>query len=144
MVILSKFAERLRECLGEENPARLAKQLNVARSTMFEWLRGSFLPSTRSLVLLAEHFSCSADYLLGLTELPAEYELQPVLPFGQRLREVLGLFSVSQYRLEKETGISGSVVYGWLTGRAEPTVESLVRLAEYLGCSVDFLLGRER
>ena len=144
MNILSNFSERLKECLGEERPAEVARSLHIARSTIYELLRGSFLPSTRVLILLADRFGCSADYLLGLADLPKETAFRPVLPFSSRFREVLGMFSVSQYRLEKDTGISGSMVYGWLSGDSEPTVESLIRLSQYLGCSVDFLLGRER
>ncbi len=145
MVNLSKFSERLRECVAEEgSAAKLAKELHVARSTIFELMRGSFLPSTRVLILLIEHFGCSADYLLGLIELPKSCEFKELPPFSDRLREVLQLFSVTQYRLEKDTGFSGAIVYGWLSGHSVPSVDSLVRLAEYLGCSVDFLLGRER
>lgn len=145
MVNLSKFSERLCECVGEEGSvSQLAKELHIARSTIFELMRGSFLPSTRVLILLVERFQCSADYLLGLAELPKAYDFKEVLPFSDRLREVLRLFSVTQYRLEKDTGFSGAIVYGWLSGRSVPSVDSLVRLAEYLGCSVDFLLGRER
>ena len=145
MVNLSKFLERLCEYVGEEgSAAKLAKELGIARSTMFELMRGAFLPSTRVLILLAERFRCSADYLLGLVELPKDTEFQAVMPFSVRFREALALFSVTQYRLEKDTGLSGSIVYGWLSGRSAPSVESLVRLAEYFGCTVDYLLGRER
>ena len=145
MVNLSKFSERLCEFVKEEGSAgQIARELGIARSTMFELMRGSFLPSTRVLILLVERFSCSAVYLLGLVELPKAYAFKEILPFSERLREVLRLFSVTQYRLEKDTGFSGSIVYGWLSGRTAPSVDSLVRLAEYLDCSVDYLLGRER
>ena len=53
------------------------------------------------------------------------------------------LFGVSQYRLEKDLPVSGSVVYHWLNGKAVPTVDSLIRLSDFFGCSVDFLIGRE-
>ena len=141
---LSIFSERLREYVGEERPSELAQMLGIARSTMFELMRGSFLPSTRVLILLVEHFACSSDYLLGLAELPKEGAFLPVLPFGGRLREALKVFSVTQYRLEKDLKISGSTVYAWLTDRAIPSVASLIHLSQYFGCSVDFLLGRER
>lgn len=51
---------------------------------------------------------------------------------------------ISAYRLAKETGISESLFSKW---KKHPTSEivssNLTRIADYLGCSVDSLLGRE-
>ena len=50
----------------------------------------------------------------------------------------------TQYRIERDLNISGSSMYNWLFNKTVPTVESLVRLAEYMDVSVDYLLGRVR
>jgi len=51
---------------------------------------------------------------------------------------------ISAYKLSKETGISESLFSKW---KKSPTSEisssTLARIAEYLGCSVDCLLGRD-
>ena len=51
--------------------------------------------------------------------------------------------NISAYKLAKETGISESLFSKW---KKNPTSEisssNLVRIADYLDCSVDFLLGR--
>ena len=146
MDILSNFSERLKEFMKDEglNCPRLAIELGVALSTISECKRGAFLPSTRVFYLMLERFHCSADYLLGRTDLPPKRpNFRPVPPFGPRLREVMKLFGVTQYRLEKDLPVSGSVVYHWLNGKSVPSVDSLVRLANFFGCSVDFLIGRE-
>ncbi len=51
--------------------------------------------------------------------------------------------SVSAYRLAKETGLSESLFSKW---KSKPTSDisaaNLSKIADYLGCSVDYLLGR--
>lgn len=49
----------------------------------------------------------------------------------------------TEYRLQKDLNISRSLTYRWLSGKAIPTVDSLIALAKYFGCTVDYLLGRE-
>ena len=146
MDILSNFSERLNELMKEEglNCPALAKKLGIALSTVSELKRGAFLPSTRVLLLMADYFHCSADYLLGRNDLPTRNVTgRPLPPFGPRLREIMDLCKVTQYRLEKQLPVSGSVVYHWLNGQSLPSVDSLVRLSDFFGCTVDFLIGRE-
>lgn len=51
--------------------------------------------------------------------------------------------NITPYRLSKETGISQSLFNLW---KRKPTSNiysgNLVLIADYLGCSVDYLLGR--
>ena len=51
---------------------------------------------------------------------------------------------VTLYRLSKETGISQSLFSKW---KKNPdtfiTSQNLVLIADYLGCSIDYLLGRD-
>ena len=51
--------------------------------------------------------------------------------------------NITSYRMAKETGISESLFGAW---RKKPTSNiysgNLVKIADYLGCSVDYLLGR--
>lgn len=43
----------------------------------------------------------------------------------------------------KEIGISSGVISKWKTTGALPSGETLIKIADYLDCSVDYLLGRE-
>lgn len=45
-------------------------------------------------------------------------------------------------KLSDDTGISTGNISDWKSGRSMPTALKLVILADYLGCSVDYLLGR--
>lgn len=49
---------------------------------------------------------------------------------------------ISAYKLAKETGISQGLMNEYKNGVKLPTVQNLLKIADYLDCSVDYLLGR--
>ena len=57
----------------------------------------------------------------------------------KRLREAKGL---SQYDLAKALGYSRGQIGNYEQGTRRPDPETLQRLADFFGCSVDYLLGR--
>ena len=143
---MSKLCERLKELMDERgwNQVTLAAKAKVQHTNVSDFLSGKRLPSYTNLVKLVYAFDCSADYLLGKEEMHTEETLYPVLPFGAHFRAVLAAQSISQERLKKELPVSASVLYKWLSGKNLPTADSLLNLAKYLDCSVDYLLGRRR
>ena len=141
---MSKLSENLKDLMNEAEikaPA-LALATGIDSSTILTLLRGDGLPYVDTLVRLADYFHCSADYLLGLKDLPEEITFRQCPPFSEQLTSLLNHFKVTKYRLEKETGLSEKTVNRWHNGKTHPTVESLIRLAAYFDCSVDFVLGR--
>ena len=93
---------------------------------------------------MIEVVGCSADYALGLIDVDSDETFHEPLPFGERLREILKQKGISQEKLKKELPVSSSLIYKWLTGKSKPYPTTLVRLANYLDVSVDYLLGRIR
>lgn len=49
---------------------------------------------------------------------------------------------ISAKKLSEDTGISTGNISDWKSGRSMPTALKLIQLANYLDCSVDFILGR--
>jgi transcriptional regulator with XRE-family HTH domain len=126
------------------NQVEVEKITGIMHTNISDFLSGKHLPSFENLVKLIDCFNTSADYFLGLDDIPTTEKLCEILPFNERLRYVLKYFSVSQEKLKKDLFISSSVVYKWVSGKSLPSIESLVKLAEYFDCSVDFLIGRVR
>ena len=62
---------------------------------------------------------------------------------SERILQIIQESGYTEYRVAKETGISNSLFSLW---RKKPTSNvyssKLVAIADYLGCSVDYLLGR--
>lgn len=63
--------------------------------------------------------------------------------FGERLGELIFDHRLNEKQFAENAGICVSCVSVYLQGKSLPTVESLVKIADYFQCSTDFLLGRE-
>lgn len=50
---------------------------------------------------------------------------------------------VTPYRVGKETHITTSTLTDWKKGRYTPKQDKLMRIADYFGVSVDYLMGKE-
>ncbi|MBQ8308651.1 MAG: helix-turn-helix domain-containing protein [Clostridia bacterium] len=126
------------------NNKTLAQATKIHATDISNYLHNVRTPSFEHFIKLLYYFECSADYLLGLTEIPTEEPLHEVLPFHTRLRSLLKERDISQERLKRELPVSGSVVYKWVSGKSQPCMYTLIKLAKYLDCSVDYLIGRVR
>ncbi len=143
---MSKLSERVKEYLQELEltQTELSKKSNVGNTLISNFTLDLHNPHYENFVKILYAFNCSADYLLGLTDLHTEEKLYPVLPFSERLRALLKEHKLTQEQLKTGLPVSGSVLYKWLSGKNEPSTASLIRLAEFFDCSVDYLIGRIR
>ena len=139
-----EFKKRFNEILQQSGKTQveIAKALNVTKQCVNDYKTGKSVPSIETLYALCKYLDVSSDYLLGLTELHTEDPLHPVPPFDKRLREILTEYNTSQGKLIRELPVSASVLYYWLSGKRQPTIPMLIKLAEYFDCSVDYLIGR--
>lgn len=145
MQLLSNVAERLKDLMSEADikTPKLAEALSMEQSVISKFLRAERLPSINTLVLLADYFHCTTDYLLGESDVLDERIYKPRPPFHERLCFLLDHFHTTKYALSKKTNISEETISRWQKGIYEPNIESLIRLAKYFACSVDYILGRE-
>lgn len=67
---MSKFPQRLKELREEKGLTikMLAKDLGVSDIAIGRWEKGLRTPNIDSLILVANYFNVSADYLLGLKD----------------------------------------------------------------------------
>ena len=61
----------------------------------------------------------------------------------KRLRELRQGRGLNQEELGRRVGASKQSVSNWENGNIMPSVDILVRLADFFGVSTDYLLGRE-
>jgi len=50
--------------------------------------------------------------------------------------------NITPYKIAKDTGISQGLMNNYKNGVKSPTFDNLLKIANYLNVSVDFLLGR--
>lgn len=63
--------------------------------------------------------------------------------FVERLNELLFESNLSRKEFAQKAGLNATCITHYLQGRRIPTVESLIKIADFFQCSTDFLLGRE-
>ncbi len=143
---MSNFVEKLKEFMKDEqiSQIRLSEKAEIYHSSISNFMAGKHLPSYENFVKLLYAFNCSADYLLGVSEYQQEEKLYEVLPFAERFNQILKERKISKERFRKDNKISSSVLYKWSSGKAKPSIDSLIKIAEYFDCSVDYLIGRVR
>lgn len=141
---LAIFAERLSELIFDAKKiARdVAKEIHIGKTTIYEYLSGTKMPSLANLIKLADYFECPTDYLLGLEAEPYERTFKACKPFPEQFKDILAYFDITRYKLERLTGIAQSALYYWAKGEKTPTVEKILIICEKLDCRVDFFIGR--
>lgn len=146
---LSNFAETLDELMFEQGKEQkmdaktLAKQLGVEGSTITRYLRMERAPTVENLVKLADYFKCSTDFLLGRENENHSHSFRTRLPFSEQLCTLLNHYGYSCYRFAIDAKIHQSRVYAWKRGERIPTLDNIVKIADFFQCTVDFVLGRE-
>ncbi len=142
---LSNFVENLKDLLFDYHftVPMLAKELNISEVAAYSYLRGQ-LPDIAVLIKMADLFHCSLDFLLGRSPELQQTEFRAIPPFPQQLAFLLEYYHTNKYRLCKEIPITHSVIYNWQCGKFTPSLDYIVKLADHFGCSVDFVIGREK
>jgi transcriptional regulator with XRE-family HTH domain len=63
--------------------------------------------------------------------------------FTERFNELLRSRGINAVTLAKEIGVPKSIVYEWRSGVRDPSLENMLRVADYFGVSLEYLTGRE-
>lgn len=58
----------------------------------------------------------------------------------KKFEELIKKNNVTAYRVAKDTGISPTVFSEWKTGRSNPKIDKLKKIAEYFGVSIEFFI----
>ncbi|MCL2861853.1 MAG: helix-turn-helix domain-containing protein [Firmicutes bacterium] len=146
MELVKKFAESLKDILYDYQLSveELSKAIGISKNSIYVWQAGyeNYLPSISNLLILADYFNCSVDYLIGIEETNYLPKLKPYPIFANWFRQAVELKGYNLYRLQTETKINTGNFYKWINGKGDPSLDSLVRIAKVLDCSIDYLLGR--
>ena len=65
------------------------------------------------------------------------------LAFGKNLKKLRRAKKITQQKLSEVLGYGYTAIANYESGRNEPSLQDLIRLADFLDVSVDALLGRE-
>lgn len=62
--------------------------------------------------------------------------------FQEKFREIIQSRNLTPYKIAKDTGISQGLMAEYNRGEKIPTVNNLIKIANYLEVSIDYLLER--
>ncbi len=65
------------------------------------------------------------------------------MTFSENLKELRKEKEIGQETLALELSVSVKTVSHWETGYTQPSIEQLIKIADYFGVSLDELLGRK-
>lgn len=139
------FSKRIKELRLEAGYTQkeLAKKLDMTGAGYSKYGTGSetTFPRTERLQRLAEVFNVSVSYLLGETDERPIVKENKSVTLQERLKHLRTQAGYSQVELAKILNLSSRQTYNnYETGANKPSKESLDKLAEVLGVSVEYLL----
>lgn len=140
------FQNKLNELIKDNNTniEEISKFLGLNNNTkVYTWLNGNNTPRFKTIVLLADYFTCSIDYLLDRTENFKTVKPKILPEFSTNFKKVLKECKISQYKILKDNIVSKGHLNSWLNKKIIPSTENIIKLADYLNVSIDYLVGRE-
>lgn len=145
---MNDFQESLRELMQEKNLNRLqlSKLLGISSTAVNGYYNCNSFPSLKTAILMCEIFSCSLDYLFGMTDIrKSEYtvELNTALDnFNENLDTLIKTNKLSISKTMKDIELDEYTYFHWKHGK-NPKTNNIVSIAKYFGVSIDWLLGHE-
>ena len=137
------LGKQLKELMDDKEILKLKDYFNFnSTATIYDWLTNKYLPNFENIIKLANYFNVNLDFLLGRTEFAEKVFSKEVPKFSTQLRTVIKQNKSSQYKLLKDNVISRGHLNSWLNKEHLPSVENLVKIADYLKISIDELVGR--
>jgi len=140
------FGDNLKDLIASKNidAKTLRDETGLSNAVIYDTLNDKKIPNINSILKICKFFNCSIDYLLGRTDTYSNLALNEPLPFATTFNKLLNLNKTNINRVSLGTGIKTTNIYRWLNGLTKPSTDSLIKLADYFDCSVDYLVGIER
>ena len=140
-----EFMTRFKELLEFDDISanNLCKTLKINHTSIYLYLKGSY-PSVQNAVKMANHFNCSLNYLLGLSDNANDCsfcQTYDISLFLSRYNKLLESKHTTHYYVQQALNFGNSAYQKWKLGK-EPKIETLIKIARHFGCSVDYLIGR--
>ena len=143
------FVDKINEFMLLKNfdVETLANAISVSPSTVYNLLKSRYKqPDTQVFFNLIECFNCSAEYMLGFVEFPTENVTYhpPLRTYGAKLRALLKQKGETQKAFIDNMKISSCLAYKWLSDKTLPSVEYLIKIADYFEITIDALIERTK
>lgn len=143
MSISPKFQKRINELVNESDLKKvdLAKLGNFDYRSLSNAIVYGIVPTTSTLIKMADYFKVSMDYLLGRTD-KNDYIESTNIMFQERFEELCKEKGVTHYKVSQDCFFDKSNISRWISKGYLPTLEILDMITKYFDVSIDYILGR--
>ncbi len=144
MSISLSFQKRFNSLLKESYYSRseIAKLIPLSQSTLSNALTYGIIPSTKTLIKIADFFDISISFLLGKTDVEDFYKSSSPTSFISRFESLCSEKEVTHYKVATDCLFDKSNISRWVSKGFLPELEILELLCDYFNVSPDYLLGR--
>ena len=144
MSISLSFQKRFKSLLEESDYSRseIAKLIPLSQSTLSNALTYGIIPSTKTLIKIADFFDISINFLLGKINIEDFYKSSSPASFLPRFESLCSEKEVTHYKVAADCLFDKSNISRWISKGFLPELEILELLCDYFNVSPDYLLGR--
>ena len=144
MSISLSFQKRFKSLVEDSDYKRseLAKLIPLSQSTLSNALTYGIIPSTKTLMKIADFFDISINFLLGKTDIEDFYKSSSPASFLPRFESLCSEKEVTHYKVAADCLFDKSNISRWISKGFLPELEILELLCDYFNVSPDYLLGR--
>lgn len=144
MESIISFLDTMKELMEDNKLSvnQFALRIGCDKAAIRRWQYKMYLPDPDSVIKICNSFNISADYLFGLSD-DKEYIKQVCEnTFYERYAKIRDARGCSDYLVSKKCNIRDSAISKWKAIKKFPTTDSLIKLAGFFHCRLDYLLGR--
>ena len=126
------------------NNQQLCKLLNTNPNKIYDWKVGKSRPSAQDVLTIARHLNVSVDYLLTGEEnsnVKQNLSMRTSLEIATEIKALAKAKKIAIGKMLKDCDLSVNTLSSMQSGGYFPRLEAIVKIAEYLNVSVDYLLG---
>lgn len=134
----------------------LLKESNIRKSLIYDMEKRDKTPSAEILEQIADYLDCSVDYILGRTELsetantsssdvqnkPTSDNMYNAQDAADRIKLKAKEKNIHVKKLLEECDLNKNAISSMVSRGSWLQANNLAKIADYLDCSVDYLLGR--
>ena len=144
MSISQLIQKRIKSLLEDSDYKRseLAKLIPLSQSTLTNALTYGIIPSTKTLIKIADFFNVSINYLLGKTDIEEFYKSSSQTTFLMRFESLCEEKQVTHYKVGNDCFFDKSSISKWFSKNFIPELEIIELLCDYFNVSPDYILGR--
>jgi len=142
------------ECKKKGVPiSTLLTECNIRKSLIYDLEKRDYTPSAKVISKIANYLDVPTDYLLGRIDESPEVnqsddpenntiEIIANVDIFDKIFTLLSEKNITAAKMSKDIGISSGLISQWEKGLQKPSFNVVFKIADYLGVSIDYLLGR--